>query len=59
MIDTTVTWIIGALVALLGIAGLFLASRAVDGAIYWTGLLFFAFSVLFCFYLVDRNTGGD
>ena len=55
----TVTWIIGALVALLGLAGLFLASRAVDGAIYWTGLVFFAFSVFFCFYLVDRNIGED
>lgn len=53
----TVNWIVGGLMAILGLLGLFLASRAVDPVIYWTGLGVFAFAVLFCYYLIGRNVG--
>ncbi len=50
------TWIVGGLVAIVGLAGLFVASRATDGIMYGTGLVFFAFGALFCFDLIRRGT---
>lgn len=55
----TVNWVIGGLIGLLALMGLYLASRAVDEVIYWTGLGFFVFGVAFCFYLINRNVGSD
>jgi FtsH-binding integral membrane protein len=49
------SWIVGGIVGLLGLIGLFLASRAVDGAIYGFGVLLFVFAVLFNFWLVKRH----
>lgn len=54
---SALTWIIGGVVGLLGLLGLFLASGAGDGAIYLFGLLLFGFAVLFAFSLIRRNVG--
>lgn len=50
-------WIIGGVVALLGLIGLFLAARGVDDGFYLFGLGLFAFAVLFLFSLIGRTVG--
>jgi uncharacterized membrane protein len=49
-----VRFVIGALVGLLGLVGLFLAAGSHDG-LYEAGLIFFAFAVLFVFWLIKRS----
>jgi hypothetical protein len=56
--NTTLAWIVGGLIAILGLLGLFLAAGAKDGGIYLFGLLLFLFAVLFDFGLIKRGTGG-
>ncbi|MFZ5790564.1 MAG: hypothetical protein ACOY3L_07690 [Pseudomonadota bacterium] len=56
--NTTLAWIVGGLIAILGLVGLFLAAGAKDGGIYLFGLLLFLFAVLFDFGLIKRGTGG-
>ncbi len=51
-------WILGGLIGLLGLIGLFMASRAHDSTIYYVGLAFFVFAVLFNFGLIGRYTGN-
>ena len=53
--DSGLNWVIGGIVTLLGIVGLFLAAHAVDGGIYLFGLLLFLFAVLFDFGLIRRG----
>jgi predicted membrane channel-forming protein YqfA (hemolysin III family) len=53
MSDTT-RWICGAVVCVFGLIALFLASRATDDVMYYTGLMIFLASVLFNFILVKR-----
>ncbi|HWA43208.1 MAG TPA: hypothetical protein VHA10_08350 [Hypericibacter adhaerens] len=53
--ETSLNWIIGGVIALLGILGLFLASGASDTGIYLFGLLLFLFAVLFAFGLIRRG----
>ena len=50
-------WILGGVMALLALFGLFLASAAKDGIFYGTGLAFFVFGVLFIFGLIHRYVG--
>jgi hypothetical protein len=50
-------WVFGALMGLLSLLGLVLASRAHDQTFYLVGLLLFAFGVGFIFWLIARNTG--
>ena len=45
-------WALGACMVLFGWAGLFIASRAAHGALYWMGLFFVAFSILTIFNLI-------
>jgi len=52
-----VNWIIGGMVALLGILGLFLASGASDFGISLFGFALFGFAVLFDFALIRRSVG--
>jgi hypothetical protein len=52
--STLSSWAIGAVVALLGVLGLVLASRAMDGAVALFGLALFGFAVLFDFGLIRR-----
>jgi len=51
------SWVLGGLIAFVGMLGLFLASRAMDGTVYWVGLLLFLFAVLFNFNLIASHTG--
>lgn len=46
--------VIGAIVALFGIIGLFMAANAVDAIFYGVGLTFFVFATLFDFWLVKK-----
>jgi hypothetical protein len=55
--ETVGPWIVGALMALLSLFGLAMASRATDAAFYGVGLLFFLFGVLFIFGLIGRYVG--
>jgi hypothetical protein len=50
-------WVLGALVGLLGLVGLFAASRAHDGEMYLFGLIFFAAAIVFVFGLIGSHTG--
>lgn len=52
------SWILGAVMAVLSLLGLIMASQAQDDAFYFTGLLFFVFGVLFIFALIKRCTGA-
>jgi hypothetical protein len=48
-------WIWCGCVALMGIAGLFVAARGGESVPYWGGLAFFAFAVLFIFFMIKRG----
>lgn len=50
----TGNWCVGALIGVLGLVGLFLASRAVDDALYIFGLALFGFAILFIFGTIRR-----
>jgi Zn-dependent membrane protease YugP len=50
----TTRWLAGAMVALLGLVGLFMSSGARDNAVYLFGLGLFAFAVLFIFSQVRQ-----
>ena len=50
-------WIMGTLLALLSLVGLFMAAYARDDVFHIGGLLIFAFGVLFIFRLIGRYTG--
>jgi hypothetical protein len=52
------SWVLGAVVGLVGMIGLFLASRADDATLYWVGMLIFLFAVLFVFNLIVAHTGN-
>jgi len=53
--DSSLNWIIGGIISLLGLLGLFLAAHAADSGIYLFGLLLFLFAVLFAFGLIRRG----
>ena len=55
--STTTAWILGAIMGLISLFGLVMASNAVDTTFYWVGLLFFLFGVGFIFALIGRCTG--
>jgi hypothetical protein len=50
-------WIFGAVMALLSLLGLFVASRAHDTMFYAAGLLLCVFGLAFIFWLIAKNTG--
>lgn len=52
-------FLMGALAVLIGVLGLFLASRAVDGMLYAAGLLLFVFSIFFVFRLIGQDDPAD
>jgi hypothetical protein len=49
--------IFGALMGVLSLLGLFVASRAHDPMIYAVGFLLFAFGIAFIFSLIAKHTG--
>jgi uncharacterized membrane protein len=51
------TWIFGVVMAVLSMAGLFIASRAHDAMLSAVGFLLVAFGLAFIFWLIAKNTG--
>jgi hypothetical protein len=47
-------WVVGMMVAGIGLFALYLASRAGDPIMYYTGIGFFIASVLFNFYQIKQ-----
>jgi uncharacterized membrane protein len=47
-------WVVGAMVTVIGVFALYLASRASDPIMYYTGIAFFIAAVLFNFLLVKQ-----
>lgn len=50
-------WVVGAFVAVIGLFGLYLASRADEQIMYLTGLLLFIGSVVFNFVQINQAYG--
>lgn len=50
-------FVTGAIMGVLSLVGLLLASRAQDGAFHFFGLLLFLFGVIYIFTLIHRHTG--
>lgn len=48
-------WVVGAMFVVLGIYGLFIASRAHDDVMYYTGIGVFLASVLFVFFQIKQH----
>jgi hypothetical protein len=55
--DSIAPWILGGVMGLLSLCGLFLASAAQDNVFYGTGLALFVFGILFIFGLIHRYAG--
>ena len=47
-------WIVGGLVMVIGLFGLYLASRADEAIMYYTGLALFGGGVLFIFFQIKQ-----
>lgn len=47
-------WVVGVLVAIVGLVALYLASKAEDSVMYYTGIFFFIGSVLFNFMQIKQ-----
>jgi hypothetical protein len=47
-------WVVGFMVAFVGLFALFLASRASDPVMYYTGIVFFIAAVLFNFLQIKQ-----
>jgi hypothetical protein len=47
-------WVVGFMVAFIGLFALYLASRAGDPVMYYAGIVFFIASVLFNFYQIKQ-----
>lgn len=50
-------WLLGVLMSLISLLGLFLASAASDAVFFAAGLIFFLFGVLMIFGLIARYVG--
>ncbi|MCC7017741.1 MAG: hypothetical protein IT564_11125 [Rhodospirillales bacterium] len=53
--NTWPTWFVGVMVAILGVGGLYVASRADDQVIYIAGLIVFVGTTLFEFLLIKSS----
>ncbi len=47
-------WIVGAMMTVIGLFALYLASRAEDAVMYYSGLGFFVATVLFNFFQIKQ-----
>jgi hypothetical protein len=47
-------WITNGIIGVIGILGLFVASRATDNTFYYLGLIVFVIAVAFIFYSIRR-----
>ncbi|MDA0675380.1 MAG: hypothetical protein O3A88_03290 [Proteobacteria bacterium] len=57
--NTWPTWFVGVMVAILGVGGMFVASRAEDQIIYTAGLIVFVGCALFEFLLIKSTFDYD
>ncbi|MEK9683995.1 MAG: hypothetical protein VW226_05565 [Rhodospirillaceae bacterium] len=48
-------WVMGAVMLVLAVCGLFVASTAGHGVGYWGGLIFFVFAIWFIFRLIQAS----
>lgn len=55
--DVTGSFVLGGVMGVLALLGLFLAAGAEDDAFYFTGLGLFLFCVLFIFVMIHRQVG--
>jgi hypothetical protein len=55
--DLTGSFVLGGVMGLLALLGLFVAAGAQDGVFYATGLGLFVFCVLFIFVMIHRQVG--
>jgi hypothetical protein len=55
--DLTGSFVLGGVMGLLALLGLFVAAGARDGVFYATGLGLFVFCVLFIFVMIHRQVG--
>jgi len=51
------SFVLGGIVGMIGLLGLFVAAGASDGVFYATGLGLFVFCVLFIFVMIHRQVG--
>jgi hypothetical protein len=51
-------WIVGGIVSLLGVIGLFLAANAKDNGIYLFGFAIAAFAILYVFAAIKQSFDG-
>ena len=51
------SFVLGGIVGVIGLLGLFVAAGAQDGVFYTTGLGLFVFCVLFIFVMIHRQVG--
>ena len=54
--EGTGKWVVGGLVGILGLLGLFAASNADDDNMYLVGLVFFVASIVFVFGLIGGKS---
>lgn len=57
VMQNTPAWILGIAMAILVLLGLIIASRAADPFMYYIGLGFCLFGVLFNYGMISRNSG--
>lgn len=55
---TFVSWLIGIVMAVVGLMGLYVASNAADGIFYGVGLAFFGFASFFILVLIHEGVGN-
>lgn len=53
--DNVSNWVLGFFSVVMGIGGLFVASRAGEGLGYYGGLAMFVFAILFVFFLIRTS----
>lgn len=55
--EKTGYWIMGAIMVVLALIGLFMAAKAEDAVFQFGGWIFFGFGVIYVFTLINRLTG--
>lgn len=55
--EKTGYWIMGAIMVVVALIGLFMAAKAEDAVFHFGGWIFFAFGVFYVFVMINRLTG--
>jgi hypothetical protein len=56
--QTLGNWILGAIMVVIALVGLFMAAKAADTVFQFGGFLFFLFGVGYCLALIAKSTGN-